>query len=54
MGNDQESFGVQMLKKIWDIPEKSGDSETVPESISTDIYNVPATARRVPHRRHLR
>jgi len=50
MGEDQESFGVQMLRKIWDIPEKTGESESAPESVNTDIYNVPATARRVPHR----
>ncbi len=49
---DQTAPGLHMLKEIWHITDKPVRHEAPTEKVSTDIYNVPATSRRVPQRVH--
>jgi len=48
----QTAPGVKILKKIWRIEEPQRSRVGVVGPVSTDIYNVPATAQRIPHRKH--
>lgn len=42
--------GVSLLKRLWNIRDKKPPAETPPPDVRTDIYSVPPTTRRIPHR----
>jgi len=42
--------GVDLLKRLLDIRDKKPSGETLPPDVRTDIYSVPPTTRRIPHR----
>jgi hypothetical protein len=43
---------LDILRQIWRIPEATRRKESPPDNISTDIYHMPATGRRIPQRTH--
>lgn len=45
-----EISGLSLIKEIWNIHDPSPRREPVPSQVSTDIYNVPPTTSRFPHR----
>lgn len=42
--------GLDVIKAIWRISDDDTPHDVPPDDVSTDIYDVPATARRIPHR----
>ena len=50
-GAEETAPGVRLLKKIWNISDQEASTGVVPSEVTTDIYNVPVTARRIPHRK---
>ena len=45
-----EVSGLSLIKEIWNIREPAPRREPVPSKVSTDIYKVPPTTSRFPHR----
>lgn len=48
----QHSNGVSFLKQLWNISDKKPLRKAPPPNVPTDIYTVPPTNRRIPHRPH--
>jgi hypothetical protein len=46
----RRATGVDLLKQLWNIRDKKPPVETPPPDVRTDIYSVPPTSRRIPHR----
>ena len=46
---DQPS-SLEILKSVWKISDKKPPREVPPEKVNTNIYNVPQTGQRIPHR----
>lgn len=47
-----EGNGIALLRKIWNIPGKRARIEKPLCKVSTNIYDVPQTTKRIPPRRH--
>ncbi|MFH0953544.1 MAG: hypothetical protein V1873_04370 [Verrucomicrobiota bacterium] len=45
-----EISGLTLLKEIWNIQDQAPRREPAPNKVSSDIYNMPATSSRFPHR----
>ena len=41
---------VDLLRRLWDIRDKTPRDEESPMDVRTDIYSVPPTSRRIPQR----
>lgn len=47
---EETAPGLRMLREIWHINTKPVRNDTAPEKVNSDIYNMPATSRRVTHK----
>ena len=45
-----QTNGLAFLKHIWNISDKTTRHEKPPTDVNTDIYQLPATSRRIPQR----
>lgn len=45
-----EVSGLSLIKQIWNIQDSTPRRAPAPDEVSTDIYRVPPTSSRFPHR----
>lgn len=46
----EQPSNLDVLKSVWKISDKKIPREQPPEKVNTNIYNVPQTGQRIPHR----